>query len=483
MTPSASRRERRRMTRSPRRTFLRGLLLPLAVLAALTACATAPAAAASKLPLRLSVVYTQSTRRAIEWGREADRQNARWGIAPIAVDERVADLLETLEERFEAVELAEGAAGAKADLTGHLDVRVQYPSLMGSDTARFDASLKLMTPDGRRLAVVGGENFFMAREVRSGYTTDQNERTAWNMIFDTARRRLGAELDASGKLAEYARGRGVTAPPPPAESAPPAAAPRQPPADKPSYRLPEAKDNFAVVIGIEKYAGLPEARFAERDASAVRRHLEALGYPARNIVLLTGAAASRAGIAKNVETWLARNVNKRSTVFVYYSGHGAPDPVKGDAYLVPADGDPQYLQDTAYPVKQLYERLERLEAARVIVALDACFSGAGERSLLAKGTRPLVTKVDMAGEALKKTLVLSASAADQISGTSEEQEHGLFTYHLLRGLNETRGRGKARDIHAYLSPRVQDEARRANRDQTPQLIPAAAGAREDWEFR
>ena len=38
-----------------------------------------------------------------------------------------------------------------------------------------------------------------------------------------------------------------------------------------------------------------------------------------------------------------------STVYFYYSGHGAPDLKTGQAYLVPWDGDAQFLKDTALP--------------------------------------------------------------------------------------------------------------------------------------
>lgn len=311
----------------------------------------------------------------------------------------------------------------------------------------------------------------------------------YQAAVEQAAGRLQAGLRASEKLTRFAsKGRK------PAEKvvrdAEPAPEPVKeevkvagPAVDKPAYKFPENPDNFAVVIGIEKYAGLPDALYAERDAKAVRAHLEALGYPARNIAMITGAQASRAGIAKNIETWLSRNVKERSTVFVYYSGHGAPDPVKGEAYLIPADGDPQYLEDTAYPVKRLYEKLEALKASRVIVTLDACFSGAGGRSVLAKGTRPLVSRVDLVGGPLLKTIAFSASAADQISGVAEGQGHGLFTYFLLRGLNETQGAAKAKDLFAYFAPRVQDEAKRVNRDQTPQMLPSEAGPRERWSMR
>ena len=46
--------------------------------------------------------------------------------------------------------------------------------------------------------------------------------------------------------------------------------------------------------------------------------------------------------AKYFEKWLPNNVEKDSSVFVYYSGHGAPNTKTGDAYLVPYDGDPSF---------------------------------------------------------------------------------------------------------------------------------------------
>ncbi len=247
--------------------------------------------------------------------------------------------------------------------------------------------------------------------------------------------------------------------------------------DKPTYASKENADNFALVIGIEKYSDIPEAEYAERDAAAVRDHLVALGYPERNIVSLLGSKATKTGIVKNIETWLPNNVTDKSTVFVYYSGHGAPDVKTGQSYLVPWDGDPEFLDDTAYPTKRLYEKLNELKAKRVIVALDSCFSGAGGRSVLAKGVRPLVNKIE-ADAVEGKTIALSAAGGDQVSRAYQEQGHGLFTYYLLRGLN---GEAKNRSgevtvgsLYGYLRTHVADAARRANGDQTPQLLPAGA---------
>jgi hypothetical protein len=203
--------------------------------------------------------------------------------------------------------------------------------------------------------------------------------------------------------------------------------------DTPRYHDAARPDDVALVVGVEKYNDLPDAQYAERDAIAVRDHLLALGFAPRNVILLTGARASKAGITTGVERKLPAMVKPTSTVFFYYSGHGAPDTANGRAYLLPADGDPQYLEDSAYPLPRLYAKLGALKAKRVLVALDSCFSGAGGRSVLPKGTRPLVTKIDE-GLIPGKVASLTASRSSEISGTLDEQGHGVFTYFFLKGL-------------------------------------------------
>lgn len=247
--------------------------------------------------------------------------------------------------------------------------------------------------------------------------------------------------------------------------------------DTPSYSQAENADDFALVIGISKYESLPEATFADRDAEAVRRHLIALGFPPRHIQLLQNQSATRSKIAAYVGDWLPNNVKPDSRVFFYYSGHGAPDAKTEQAYLVPADGDPNYLSQTGYPLSELYKHLNALPAKEVLVALDSCFSGAGGRSVLPAGARPLITQVKLAPEASGKAVVLAAAKGTQISGVMGEQGHGLFTYFLLKGLNGAAakdGQVTWQTLYEYLKPKVEDEAHLTNRDQSPQLIPDRA---------
>lgn len=132
--------------------------------------------------------------------------------------------------------------------------------------------------------------------------------------------------------------------------------------DEPGFMKKTAPDDYALIIGIEKYQNIPKADFAERDAATVKEYAKSLGVPDENIILLTGQRATRTGVAKYVEEWLPRNVKPGSRIYFYYSGHGAPDPADGASYLVPYDGDPSFLKTSAYPLSKLYESLAALHA-------------------------------------------------------------------------------------------------------------------------
>jgi len=245
----------------------------------------------------------------------------------------------------------------------------------------------------------------------------------------------------------------------------------------------EAKQNsnsYAIVIGIEQYRQkLPKADFAVSDAKLVSEYLtKVMGYPEENVVTLINDHAAKSDFEKYFEQWLANHIEKESTLFIYYSGHGAPNPKTGDAYLVPYDGDPAFIAQTGYPLKKLYDVLGKLSAKEIIVALDSCFSGGGGRSVIAKGLRPLVIDLQSNAVLSKNMTVLSASSGEQVSSTYDEKGHGLFTYFMLKGIkNENvlkpNGSIKMDDLFDYIKPQVERVARRQyNNEQTPQLIGA-----------
>ncbi len=236
---------------------------------------------------------------------------------------------------------------------------------------------------------------------------------------------------------------------------------------------------YAVVVGVEDYRDLPKVDYARRDAEMVKAYLtKSLGYREQNVVMLLNDRVTKADLEARFEKWLPKQVgeNKDAEVFVYYGGHGAPDPNTNQAFMVPYNGDPAYLETSAYPLARLYETLGKLPAKNITVVMDSCFSGAGGRSVIQKGARPMLIKVENPLLASQSMVVISAAAGNQISNAMPEKRHGLFTYYFLKGLQGEADANKdggvdVEELYAYMKPKVETEARRMNAEQSPQLLP------------
>jgi len=246
----------------------------------------------------------------------------------------------------------------------------------------------------------------------------------------------------------------------------------------PTVRAKARPNAHAVVVGIESYQQkLPKADFAAHDAEIMGQYLtKTLGYAEENVVVLLNDRATKTGVEKYIDGWLPDRVEKDDSVFIYFSGHGAPNPKTGKAFLVPYDGDPAFVEQTGYPLDRLYDRLAALPAKEIVVMLDSCFSGAGGRSVIAKGMRPMVLSVENPVLAKGKVVVLAASSGSQVSSTYEQKSHGLLTYFFLKGLGGEAdrnhdGRVELAEVFEYLKPQVERTARREfHNEQTPQLL-------------
>jgi PBP1b-binding outer membrane lipoprotein LpoB len=236
---------------------------------------------------------------------------------------------------------------------------------------------------------------------------------------------------------------------------------------------------YAVIVGVEDYRDLPKVDYAKRDAEMVKAYLtKSLGYREQNVVMLLNDRVTKSDLEARFEKWLPKQVgeNKNAEVFVYYGGHGAPDPNTNQAFMVPYNGDPAYLETSAYSLARLYEVLGKLPAKNITVVMDSCFSGAGGRSVVQKGTRPMLIKVENPLMASQNMVVISAAAGNQVSNAMPEKRHGLFTYYFLKGLQGEADTNKdggvdVEELYAYMKPKVETEARRMNAEQSPQLLP------------
>jgi len=241
----------------------------------------------------------------------------------------------------------------------------------------------------------------------------------------------------------------------------------------------------AVVIGNRIYESndIPGVNFAWHDADIVKRYLiDTLGYHEKNIIfekdisktdfhVLFGDEDDPQGMLMD---WVRPGI---SDVFVYYSGHGAPDPNNEKAYFVPNDFNPAKISLTGYSLDLFYKNIGKLNAKSVTVVIDACFSGglnSGEN--LMKNASPALVVVKNPVVKSRNGHFFTSSKEDEISSWYTENNHGLFTYFLLKGMGGAADGNKDRqltykELHQYISDKhdgVPYFARRLyGRKQTP----------------
>ncbi len=246
----------------------------------------------------------------------------------------------------------------------------------------------------------------------------------------------------------------------------------------PAVNAKTRADAVALVIGVEEYQGpVPRADYAAADAALMREYLTGvLGFPADRVLLLMNENATKLELAQAVERWLPAKALKDSTVFVYFAGHGTAHSKTRDPYLLPSDGSLKSLGRSGYALKRLYRHLGALPAKEVLVVLDACFGGMGDRSVSAPG-KP-ASGADIADQNVDqgKVVVLMAGRGVQQCHAYREQQHGLLTYFFLKGLRGEGDQNKDGNLllaeqFEYVKLRVQQVAKQAlHTEQVPQLL-------------
>ncbi len=239
-------------------------------------------------------------------------------------------------------------------------------------------------------------------------------------------------------------------------------------------------ETFAVIIGNEQYTKEIKVAFALNDARIFKQYLEkTIGVPSSNIQLLENATYGQILDALKWVTDITKAYKGEARVIFYYAGHGVPDEQTKGAYLLPVDGNAQNTL-TALKLDEVYRQLSLHPTTSTLVFLDACFSGAArsENEMLAQGRG---VKIKPASETLNGNLiVLSAASGDETALPYKEKQHGIFTYYLLKKMQETRGNVQIKDLADYINTQVSQQSLIVNKkSQTPQINVSTTFA-NDW---
>ncbi|GAH62952.1 unnamed protein product, partial [marine sediment metagenome] len=241
-------------------------------------------------------------------------------------------------------------------------------------------------------------------------------------------------------------------------------------------------NRVALIIGNEDYSGTLNAEinvvYARNDAQVFREYaFNTLGVEERNLTLLTDATA---GVMRREIDRAARLIEKMgssSELIFYYAGHGFPDEATQVPYLVPVDVNATNLS-VAIKLSEVYDKFGNSGAGRVTVFLDACFSGGGRNQGLLTAR---AVKIKPKTETVKGNMVVfTASSGEQSSLPLETEMHGMFTYFLLKKLQESKGNTNYKEFADYLRYNVPIESLRVNgKDQEPEVI-VSSDVKDSW---
>ena len=230
-------------------------------------------------------------------------------------------------------------------------------------------------------------------------------------------------------------------------------------------------DMFAVIISNEKYSeeNIPKVENARNDGRMFKEYCsKTLGLPNKNIRYVENGTLNQMRSAVNWVSDIVKAYNGKANILFYYAGHGIPDENNSSSYLLPADGFSSDVR-SAYPLHELYAQLGNLPAKQITMFLDACFSGAQRNGQMLSSARGVAIKAKQE-TANGNLVVLTAAQGDETAYSYEWKKHGLFTYFLLKKMQETDGNVSLGELYNYIKDNVSQYSIVENgKSQTPSI--------------
>lgn len=238
--------------------------------------------------------------------------------------------------------------------------------------------------------------------------------------------------------------------------------------------LKGADNRFALIIGNEDYTKYQtelnsevNVVYARNDAKVFAEYaVKTLGIPDENIKVLYDAIGSL--MKREIDRMIKMAQMTKGEIIIYYAGHGFPDELTKESYIIPVDITGANVRD-GIRLGSLYEQLSSEEISKATVFLDACFSGGGRSQglMAARGVRIKPKEAAAAGN----LVVFAATSEDQVSMPYKDKQHGMFTYFLLKKLQETKGELNYKELSDYLNDQVRLNSLKINyKEQSPSLM-------------
>jgi hypothetical protein len=189
---------------------------------------------------------------------------------------------------------------------------------------------------------------------------------------------------------------------------------------------------ISIGVGTFRDEQVPAVKYARHDAEVMAEYLRIIGgVPGERIRILLDRQALERDVEDTFERWLRKKVDRETVVYVFFAGRALVEAGTGAISLVPYDGTLAGAQQL-YSLVRLQEVLYRLPIRRAILMFDVSTDPSPGAALADIPSPAWESPVSEARKDVEMWMVGNRSL--QEAHAYDEGKHGLFTYHLLRGL-------------------------------------------------
>jgi hypothetical protein len=245
-------------------------------------------------------------------------------------------------------------------------------------------------------------------------------------------------------------------------------------------------NKFALIIGNEEYtkyqSGLNtevNVAYARNDATIFKEYvLQTLGFTESNVFFLADATTGEMNQKLDLICKLAAKTGNNAEILFYYAGHGLPDENTHVPYLIPVDVSGTNIYQ-AIRLSDIYKKFSETGAKKVSVFLDACFSGGGRGTglLAARSVKVKPNEESLGGN----LVVFAATSGEQSAMPYAKEKHGMFTYYLLKKMQESQGNISYKDLTDYVSRQVSLESLKINQKEQDPAVNVSSDVASVWQ--
>jgi len=257
-----------------------------------------------------------------------------------------------------------------------------------------------------------------------------------------------------------------------------------------------AGQNYALVIGINKYQNFPPAHdvlYGDQDALGFAEIIESttgFQFDAANVHVLVGEKATFKRIREEL-LWLSKHKNA-NRVYVFFSGHGILDE-SGYVYFMPWDSDPEMPRVLGIRADYLLEDLKQISARELVLFIDACHAASVLSGGVGKGGSNVSDALlsvfhDEKYEADEDVrMVFLSSGNNEYSYEDPDAKQGIFTHFLIAGMkgaadSDHDGIVTAAELFGYLQDKVPKRAQQLYGSKKPQTPSHSPEFKTEFEF-